>query len=80
MTIQEMMVKAKEHIQREPALAVYMVRDYLEVVEAELDSLAWMLASERYGCHKNDAIWFFEELEKYLTTKEAKDETVQTRD
>jgi hypothetical protein len=47
----------------DPSLAVYMVRDAPEVEAAGLRDLAWALCS---GCHRNDALGFFEMLEEHL--------------
>lgn len=66
MTIQDTIAAAKRHIETDPGLAVYMVRDLREVKAAELDSLAWALSDTRNYCHRNDAIGFFELLEKAL--------------
>jgi len=53
----------KRCAKRDPSLAVYMVRDTPEVEAAGLKDLAWALC---FGCHRNDALGFFELLEEYL--------------
>mgnify|MGYP001618453606 CR=1 FL=1 len=50
----------------EAALAAYFIRDRPEVEAAGLTDLAWLLAGERYGCHRNDVLGLIELLEKHL--------------
>lgn len=58
--IAEMKKKCDE---RDPSLAVFMVRDLPEVEAAGLKDLAWCLC---YECTRNDALNFFELLEAAL--------------
>lgn len=72
MDIREAIEHAKQHLDRDPGLAVYMLRDYPETEAAELSDLAWALSSPSNYCHKNDAAWFIEMLEAYLNKAEVK--------
>ena len=49
----------------DPSLAVYMVRDSLEVEKAGLVEEAWTLSREH--CSREDALAFFDALEKAVT-------------
>lgn len=53
----------RERCQRDPSLAVFMVRDLPETEAAGLKDLAWCLC---YDCHKNDALGFFDMLEAWV--------------
>jgi hypothetical protein len=57
----------RKRCDRDPSLAVFMVRDTEEVARAGLLDLAWCLC---YDCHKNDALGFFEDLENFLASEE----------
>ena len=53
-------------IDRDPALAAYMLRDEDVVRAYNLSTLAGLLASEQWGCHKNDVLFIIEMLERHL--------------
>jgi len=59
---------ARKHIQSDPELAIYMLRDFPEITEMGLDDLAWSATSHRSGgyCSKNDALGFFELVDHYI--------------
>ena len=58
---------AKDLIDHDPALAIYECRDLRITEAAGLNDLAWAICLE--DCHKNDAIGFFEYLDKYFATR-----------
>lgn len=59
-------LKNKINTESEPSFSVYMVRDADVVRDAGLADLAWALCGVWANCSQNDAIGFFEDLEKYL--------------
>ena len=54
---------ARTHIEQDPSLAVYMVRDYRETEVLGLGDLAWLMGKEG-DCSKNEAIWLLDTLEE----------------
>lgn len=57
---------ARKHTERDPGLAVYMVRDFPEVEAADLHDLAWAFASGNVV--SNEAVWFLDMLEHFVDT------------
>jgi hypothetical protein len=68
----ELLVIAHAHdlVDRDPGLAVYECRDLRITKAAGLDDLAWAICQG--NCHRNDAVGFFEYLDKYISGLEAK--------
>lgn len=62
--IKETIVRAKAHLDDDPHLANYMLRDTQEIRDAGLSDLSW--AMHRDNPHKNDVLYLIEQLEKYL--------------
>ena len=63
-TVWDCVDAAKKHIDRDPSLAVYMVRDMRIVEEAGLRDLAWALADNGANTTPDEARGFFEALDK----------------
>ena len=63
--------KLEEEGNRDPSLVAFIIRDHPVIEEAGLSSLAWLLAGNQYGCHKNDVIGLLDLLEQYLDQQEA---------
>jgi hypothetical protein len=61
---QAIIESARRHIQDDPHLAVYMVRDLDIVNDAGLTDIAWAMIQE--VCGQSDAQWLFDELDKRL--------------
>jgi hypothetical protein len=57
---------AKQHLDTDPHLANFILRDLPEVKELGLDDLAWAMHKEHP--HKNDVLYLIELLEHGLTT------------
>lgn len=66
MNIREAIAHARQHLDTDPELAAFMVRDYQETKDADLYGFAYDLGCGRYNTHKNDVIGLFEYLEKWL--------------
>ncbi len=65
MSIEEAIAQAREHLDTDPHLANYILRDQPEVAAAGLSDLAW--AIHRSGnVHKNDVLGLIESLEATL--------------
>jgi len=64
--LREMLVRNTQ----EPWLVADTMKYMAEVKEANLDDLAWLLASNEYGCHYNDVKGLIDLLSKYLSKKE----------
>ena len=64
MDIQELIRRARGHLDDDPHLANYILRDTAEVKAADLEDLAW--AFHKGQPHKNDVLGLIELLEKSL--------------
>ncbi len=65
MNIRELMTLAEGHLNDDPHLANYILRDAPEVSEAGLNDLAW--AMHRDGSlHRNDVMYLLSQLCEYL--------------
>jgi hypothetical protein len=56
----DMIAAARKEAKRNPSLAVYMVRDYQEVRESNLNDLAWSMSKGDTAV--SEAEWFLDEL------------------
>lgn len=69
-----MIEKLREMLERnrhEPWLVADHMKYLTEVKDADLDHLAWLLASNEYGCHYNDVKGLIDLLlEERLNSKE----------
>ena len=57
--------RARQHIDADASLAVYMVRDLAETRSTGLDGVAW--ERSRAYCPKPDAVWLLDALEGFVT-------------
>ena len=69
MDIREAIREARRHVDEDPHLANFILRDYSEVKAARLDDLAWSM--HRNPPHKNDVLYLIELLEKWLAKEES---------
>ena len=64
MIIQDAIKLARKHVDKDPHLAVFIVRDYEELEQFDLHDLAWSMY--RNYCTVKEAIWLLDEIEKGL--------------
>jgi hypothetical protein len=64
MKIREAITLARKYVDRDPHLAVYILRDFPETKAAKLLDLAWAFVSG--NVHPNEAKWFVDKLEESL--------------
>lgn len=50
----------------DPSMGAYLLREQPEVEKYDLSHLVWLLASNQYGCHKNDVIGVIELIEEHM--------------
>ena len=72
MNFQETLKYAKAQLPKDPRLAAYMVRDFPELVEMELDDLAWAMHCANHVSH-TDAEFLFELIDKWMNEHPEKD-------
>lgn len=58
--------KAREHVEDDPHLAVYMIRDLPETKRADLEDLAW--SYHKYGVSWAEAIDLLNMLEAHINS------------
>lgn len=61
---------ARKQLDSDPHLAVYIVRDYQELVEWGLDDLAWAMHREGY-VPRGDAQMLLDRIERHLNLDES---------
>jgi hypothetical protein len=61
---------AKSHLDTDPTLSAFILRDLPEIRQADLDDLAWALHRDG-NVHKNDVLGLIELLESHLERTEA---------
>jgi len=64
--IQEAINLARTHIEQDPNLAIFIVRDYPELKEWQLSDLAWALYKNTIA--RSEAAWFLDKLESHLNS------------
>lgn len=67
--IEAAIVRAKRYLNEypgDPGMAVVPLRDLPETEEAELGTLAYLLESGHFGCHKNDVLGLIEFLQRWV--------------
>jgi len=62
--VYEIISDAKTHIDEDPHLSNYILRDLKVIKDAELADLSWSMHKE--GCVKEDVEYLISQLEKYL--------------
>lgn len=62
--------RAEKHLDTEPDLTAYMIRDLSIAKELKYDDLLGLLASNYYGCHKNDLTDMIGKMKEALKHKE----------
>ena len=72
MNFQKTLKYAKAQLHKDPRLAAYMVRDFPELAEMELDDLAWAMHRANHVSHA-DAEFLFELIDKWMNEHPEKD-------
>ncbi len=65
MNIREQIEQAKKHLDTDPHLANYILRDLQEIKDAKLSDLSWAMHRD-VAVSKNDVLMLIELLEDYL--------------
>jgi hypothetical protein len=68
MEIREAITLARRYVDRDPHLAIYILRDLPEVKAAKLLDLAWAFVND--NVYPNEAKWFVDKLEESLGPEE----------
>jgi hypothetical protein len=64
--IQQLRDMIAPYLNSDPATAAYLLEGQPEVEKYGLGNLAYLLAREEYGCHKNDVIGIIELIERHM--------------
>ena len=67
----EQINNARKHIDSDPSLVAYIVRDWQITEQAGLSDLAWAMCKENNIASKSDAKYLLDKLEAHLTSNAA---------
>ena len=68
MTNQEIIDSARRHLDTDPSICAWIVRELPMTLDAGMNDLAWAMTKDNAYVHKNDAVYLLDELEKFINS------------